>query len=103
MCNLYNKDYDTDANHDLPQPLKRNTCAYEVTTVEETSFDPTGLQESEMHSLTSTQKGRPAESLLQQTTCRHLSFSDAPPHVVGPYDNDEEEEYFLMAPLAELV
>ena len=74
-----------------------------VTAADKTSFDPMGPQESEMHPLTSTPKGRPIGLPLQQMTHRCLSFHDAPPPLVDPNDNEEEEEYFPTAPLDDLV
>ena len=80
---LHDADYDTDANHDLPQLLKRTTQIYAVTAVAKTFLDPMGPHGSGMHTLMSTPKGRPAKPLLQWMMHRHLSFGDAPPPVIG--------------------
>ena len=45
---LHDEGYDTDANYNLPQPIKRSTHIYVVTAEDETSFDPMGTQESKM-------------------------------------------------------
>ena len=91
---LHDEGYDTDANFNLPQPLKKTThiCVVAAAAAQ-TSFGLMGYQESGMHTLTSTPKGRPAEPTLHQMACRCLNFSDPPPLAVDPND-DEEEEYF---------
>ena len=85
---LHDEGYVTDANYDLSQPLMRIIHIYTVTAVDETTFNLMGPQESKMHTLMSTPKGRLENPPLQLMTCRCLSFSDAPPSIVNPNDND---------------
>ena len=60
---LHDECYNTDTNYDLPQPLKKTTHIYAVTTAAKTSFNHKGYQKSEMP-LTSILNGWPAEPLL---------------------------------------
>ena len=59
---LHDKGYDTDADYDLPQPLKKTAHVYAITAAAKTSFKPMGYQTSGMPTLMSTPKGRLAES-----------------------------------------
>ena len=99
---LQNEGNDTDANYDLPQPLKKTAYIYVVTAVVETSFDPIGYHGFGYHgstkpAFTSTLTGRPAEPTLHQMVHRGLSHDDLPSPVVDSND-DEEEEDFPTAP-----
>ena len=86
---LHDEGYDTDANYDLPQPLKKTIHIYVGTAVAKTSFDPTGYQEAGMPSLMSTPRGRPAEPLLHWMACKHLNFGN--PHIPEVDHNDKKK------------
>ena len=76
---IHNEGYDTDANYDLPEPLKKPACICVVTAAGETSLNLMGYQGSAIPTYMSTPTGRPAEPLICQIVNRCLNFDDSSP------------------------